>query len=143
MQLTKHTDYSLRLLIYLAISKQGSTVGEIAESYGISKNHLVKVAHELVKLGFVEATRGKSGGLRLALPPEQILVSTVVSQMEPHLNLVECFAEPPQACPISGLCNLRHALKKAGDAFMDVLADYTLADLAKNRGALRRALSVD
>ena len=143
MQLTKHTDYSLRLLIFLSISEQGSTVGQIAESYGISRNHLVKVAHELVKLGFVASTRGKSGGLRLALPPEQILVSSVVSQMEPNMNLVECFTENPHACPISGMCTLQRALKRAGEAFMDVLADYTLADLAKNRSVLQRALAID
>ena len=140
MQLTRYTDYGLRILLYLALSPEGGTVGQIASSYGISKNHLLKVAHRLGQLGYVDATRGKSGGLRLALRPEKINVADVVTKMEPNLHLVECFDRVKNTCPIAGVCFLESALIEANAAFMDVLSRYTLADVVENRAKLSRIL---
>jgi Rrf2 family nitric oxide-sensitive transcriptional repressor len=140
MQLTRYTDYGLRVLIYLALSSRGGTVGEIADSYGISKNHLLKVANRLGQLGFVNATRGKSGGLKLAQEAAAINIADVVSKMEPNLDLVECFDVEKNTCPIAGICELESALGKAQTAFMDVLQDYSLADVVATRSELIQVL---
>lgn len=140
MQLTRYTDYGLRVLLYLALSPEGGTVGQISDSYGISKNHLLKVAHHLGKLGYVDATRGKSGGLRLALDAEEINIGEVVLKMEPNLHLVECFDRKTNTCPIAGVCFLEGALAEAKTAFMDVLRRFTLADVVQNRAKLKRIL---
>lgn len=139
MQLTRYTDYSLRVLIYLAVHHERlATITEISEAYGISRNHLVKVVHELGTLGFIKTQRGKQGGLRLAHAAEQINVGKVVRQVEKNLAIVNC-SEP--VCPIMPACDLRAMLFKARDAFFDVLDRHSLADLVGNRRAkLRRLL---
>jgi Rrf2 family transcriptional regulator, nitric oxide-sensitive transcriptional repressor len=128
MRLTRYTDYALRTLIYLGLSepRQGS-IAEISRAYGISENHLTKVVHHLGRLGLVKTSRGRGGGLRLALPPEQIIVGQVVRQTEDDLALVECFAN--DACAITSACRLRGVLGEALAAFLTVLDRYTLADL--------------
>ena len=139
VHLTMYTDYALRTLIYLATHPEGSTVAEIAGAYGVSRNHLVKVVHNLGKTGYIHTTKGRSGGISLAKPAASIRLHDVVLDMEPHMEWVECFGERP-TCPITPACKLRKVLRQAGDAFMDVLAEYTLADVAANARQLNTLL---
>ncbi len=137
MQLTTYSDYSLRLLLYLAAAADHSgTIGEIAAQYGISRNHLVKVAHNLGKLGYIETRRGRQGGLRLARPAPEINLGEVVRAVEPNFHLVECFDAAQNRCVITPVCVLRGVLQEGLDAFFGVLARYSLADLAMNRDEL-------
>ncbi|MAK23343.1 MAG: Rrf2 family transcriptional regulator [Alcanivorax sp.] len=140
MQLTTHTDYSLRLLIYLGLSrdKAPATVQEIALSYGISANHIAKVAQTLTRLGYVKSLRGRGGGLVLAGDPERISVGEVVRQTE-NLKLLECFGEN-SSCPIDPACTLKKVLGRAQEAFLQVLDGYTLAELITNDTELRGLL---
>ncbi len=129
MQLTLHTDYSLRVLLYLAARNERLvTISELSQAYGISRNHLVKVVHRLAQCGWIETFRGKGGGMRLAFPPEQINVGAIVRQMEPHMHLLECFDASANTCSISPVCTLKRVMYQARRAFMDVLDQYTLAD---------------
>lgn len=134
MRMTMYTDFSLRLLIYLAIRPTGqkATVPEIADSYGISKNHLMKVSQHLAKLGYIESTRGRGGGVRLLLEPSEINVGKVVREMEDDFYIVECFDRTRNGCPITPVCTLKHALGRALQAYLAVLDEYTLQDLARN-----------
>lgn len=142
MRLTVYTDYALRLLMYLAVHPEPKpTIGEIARSYGVSRNHLMKVAYELGVAGYIETARGKGGGLRLARPPELIGLGAVVRQTEPDLALAPCFDPVNAPCTITPACKLRGALHQAMGAFLGVLDGYTLADLVGNRAALDRLLS--
>ncbi|KQO55032.1 MULTISPECIES: Rrf2 family transcriptional regulator [unclassified Methylobacterium] len=128
MRLTRYTDYALRTLIYLGLNESRvSSIAEIARAYGISESHLTKVVHQLGRIGLVQTTRGRGGGLRLARPPAEIVVGAVVRQTEEDLALVECFANG--ACAITPSCRLRKALGEALAAFLEVLDRYTLADL--------------
>ncbi len=140
MRLTHHADYALRLLMYAAL-KNGALVQirEVADAYGISKNHLMKVAFHLGKLGFLETVRGRSGGLRLARPAQDITVGDVVRKTEDFV-LVECFDPGSNGCVIAAPCRLRGVLRKALDAYLAVLDAHTLADLVQPRSALTRIL---
>ncbi|WP_088008604.1 RrF2 family transcriptional regulator [Indiicoccus explosivorum] len=142
MRLTMYTDFSLRILLYLGAKEQEelSTIKEISEAYQISKNHLMKVSHELGKAGFIETVRGRGGGIRLALPPEEINIGAVVKRMEDDFHLVECFSAEGNTCPIAPVCGLKGVLAQALKAYLDVLSQYTLADLLANRAALRMIL---
>ncbi len=140
MQLTRYTDYSLRVLLYLAAHEGPATIAEIAEIYGVSKNHLVKVVHELGRKGYVKTERGRGGGISLARAPGKIGVGEVVRAMEPNFHIVECFDPAKNECVITPQCALKHALIAANAAFMKVLDGYTLADVSRNRAALVRAL---
>ena len=143
MRLTVYSDYALRMLIYLAIKTDGlATVGEIAEAYGISKNHLTKVAHELGIRGYVETVRGRGGGLRLGRPAGEIGLGEMVRQTEPDMALVPCFAPVKDDCAIARCCVLKDVLHKAGDAFLAVLDGYTLEDLVRSRKPLQSLLSI-
>lgn len=129
MRITRYTDYSLRVLMYLANKGETlSTIAEIAASYDISRNHLMKVVQELNSKGYLIATRGKNGGLRLKGKPEDINVGALVRETEQDLDLVECFGSNNQ-CVITPVCQLRRALAEALDAFFAKLDEYTLADL--------------
>lgn len=145
MQLTLYTDYSLRVLVYLGLkTDELVTISEIAENYGISRNHLVKVVHNLSLTGFVDAIRGKGGGLRLARPPEQINIGDVIRHTEPNFNLVECFdnAKDSGGCPINAMCRLKGGLYKAYGAFMAVLDEISLADVLSNSDELAQPLNI-
>jgi Rrf2 family nitric oxide-sensitive transcriptional repressor len=140
MQLTSYSDYSLRVLIYLAVrATERATIEDIADTYGISKGHLMKVVHKLGQAGYVETARGRSGGLRLALQPEQIRIGAVIRQTEATMALVECF-DPQGLCRIEAACGLRLILKEALGAFLQTLDGYTLADVIAHRKSLSRAL---
>lgn len=129
MRLTRYTDYSLRVLIFLATKgEQRSTIGEIAERFTISRNHLMKVVQDLNHKGYITAVRGKHGGLVLKRAPEDILLGELVRNTERDLALVECFADP-NACVITPACRLRPILSEALEAFLGVLDRYTLADM--------------
>ncbi|MEQ8282032.1 MAG: Rrf2 family transcriptional regulator [Parvibaculum sp.] len=143
MRLTLHTDYALRLLMYLAVKPDGrATIREVAETYGISRNHLVKVAHELGRAGFVETLRGRGGGLRLAHPAEAIGIGKVVRAMEEDFRLVECFDPQTDRCRIGPSCRLKRLLREALEAYMEVLGSATLADLVEKPKPLRRLLAL-
>lgn len=143
MRLTLHTDYALRLLMYLAVKPDGrATIREVAEAYEISRNHLVKVAHKLGRAGFVETLRGRGGGLRLARPADAIGIATVVRAMEEDLRLVECFDARTDRCCISSACRLKRLLREALGAYMDVLGEATIADLVDKPKPLRRLLAL-
>jgi Rrf2 family nitric oxide-sensitive transcriptional repressor len=141
MQLTRYTDYSLRVLIFLAIQPEGrrSTITEIADRFEISRNHLVKIVHRLGQLGYVTTIRGKGGGLCLGRPAAEINLAEVVRSTESTLDVVDC-AEP--LCPVAPACELKRVLNRARDAFLEVLAGFTLADLVANRDQLGTLLRV-
>jgi len=141
MQLTQYTDYSLRTLIYLGLRRnQLSTIAEISENYQISRNHLVKVVHQLGTQGLIDTVRGKGGGIRLASPPDKINIGDVVRRFE-SLALVECFSDK-DTCAISSSCHLRSVLQEAMGSFMDVLDRYTLEDLLVNQKKMKYLLNV-
>ncbi|WP_282034936.1 Rrf2 family transcriptional regulator [Metabacillus indicus] len=142
MRLTNYTDYSLRVLIYLASKEKGelSNIKEIAEAYHISKNHLMKVTYELGKMKVIETVRGRGGGIRLALSPEEINIGAIVRQTEDDFNLVECFDSERNMCAISPACKLKGVLHKALKAYLEVLDGYTLADLVQNKSMLSELL---
>jgi len=141
MRLTAFSDYSLRTLMYLGLRRgRIATIPDVAAAYGISENHLMKVARHLVAAGYVESVRGKGGGLRLARPPEAIGIGEVIRTTEETLALAECFDPDHSRCPIAGTCALRQVLGRALNAFLTVLDEYTLSDLLRPRGALGRIL---
>ena len=143
MRLTIYTDYSLRLLMYLAVKDDGlATIAEIAESYDISKNHLMKVAHQLGVAGYVATVRGRNGGLRLAMPAEAIGLGEIVRITEPDMAVVPCLKPIDAPCALRRCCLLRSALQKACFAFVEVLDGYTLSDLVQPRARLQALLSI-
>ena len=132
MKLTIYTDYSLRVLLYLASKPEATaTITEITEYYDISRNHLVKVVHNLGILEFITTSRGKNGGIKLARPAEEIVLSDVVRKTEPDMDLLECFNPKTDNCAISPTCRLKSMLYEGRSAFMAVLEKNTLADAAK------------
>lgn len=141
MRLTRYTDFSLRVLIYLALRPDHlATIEEISEAYGISRAHLMKVVHRLGQGGFVETTRGRGGGLRLAREAERITVGEVVRHSEERMDLVECFDPETNTCRIAPACVLQGVLGEALDAFLGILDACTLADLVARRRSRLQAL---
>lgn len=129
MHLTRFTDYSLRVLMYLAVKgEQRSTITEIAERFDISRNHLMKVVQDLNHQGYITSIRGKNGGLLLKRAPETITLGELVRDTERDLDLVECFGDHNR-CVITPACRLKPILAEALSAFLAVLDHYTLADL--------------
>ena len=142
--MTLHTDYALRMLIYVAARRDKTcTVNDVAEAYGLSRNHLLKVAQTLRDLGLVETTRGRTGGIRLAKAPEQIAVGALVRATEEEFSLAECMQAGGRACAISPACRLKGMLHEALGAFLAVLDKYTLADILQNRVSLGPLLGID
>jgi len=159
MQLTRFTDYTLRVLISVGLNDKrraarGVTIAAISGQYGISRNHLMKVVQQLAHAGYLETLRGKGGGLRLAVPASEINLGRVVRDVEGPFHVVPCFDEEREdRCVIVPACVLRNVLGKALGAFLDVLDGYTLEDLlgpdlelasllaagaAEDRGPVRR-----
>ena len=138
MRLTSHADYALRVLIFLGVHRERWVQrAEIAEAFGISLNHLGKVVNRLARLEWIVAKRGQGGGLELAVDPADIVVGEVVQAFEPDFNLVECFDEETNTCPIAPVCGLAPILDEAERAFQAVLAGYTLADILRSRSQAR------
>jgi len=141
MKLTTFTDYSLRVLMFLATQPgRRATIAQIAGSFRISENHLVKVVHFLGQTGWLDNVRGKGGGLQLAKPPQQIGIGAVVRQTEGRDLPAECFGQESDHCAIVRICRLRLVLGEAVDAFYGALDLYTLADLVQNRASLSKLL---
>ena len=139
MKLTRFTDYSLRVLIYLGIRKDARvTEGEIAKRFNISPNHLMKIVQHLSREGYLQTSRGRQGGVRLATSPASINIADVVRSTESTHDVINCF-EPH--CPIVGACRLQGALGQARDAFFAVLDAYTLESLLRNEQELARRMS--
>ena len=131
MQLTRHTDYALRLLIDLAGSNGARVqIAEIAARQALSRTHLMKIANQLARAGFIEAVRGRGGGIRLAHAPDRIGLKEVIDVTEPRCALVDC-----GSCRLVRGCNLPGILDQAQNAFEAVLARYTLADIVAERAA--------
>ncbi|MEQ1741288.1 MAG: Rrf2 family transcriptional regulator [Candidatus Nitrotoga sp.] len=143
MQFTHFTDYSLRTLIYLGAQQSTlATISEVAEKYGISQSHLTKVVHQLANRGYIQTTRGKGGGMRLARLPQLINIGDVVRDMEENTNLVECFNAKKQSCPLLPACTLKSVLAEARKNFFDTLDRYTLADLLTNKSSLKKIIEL-
>ncbi len=141
MRLDKQTDYSLRVLMFLAANnKRLSTIAEIAGRFEISEAHLMKVVYRLGKAGFVETVRGRSGGMRLAGDGSTIRVGDVVRQMESDLAPVECLGTSGGRCLVAPCCRLKGVVSKAMAAFLTVLDDHTIADLVQDNHGLARLL---
>jgi Rrf2 family nitric oxide-sensitive transcriptional repressor len=144
MQLTLHTDYALRVLIYAALkADELGTIPEIVARFDISRGHVMKVVHRLGQLGYLETVRGKGGGIRLARLPGQIRIGAVVRDMEEELGVLGCLQGRPGYCRIEAGCVLKGALRDATQAFLATLDAYTLADLVKPRHALTRLMGLD
>jgi len=135
MQLTKHTDFALRSIMYLAALPEGrlATITEIAEQFNIPRNHLMKVVHQLGKLGYITTLRGPKGGIHLKKDPSEILLSTLIKDFEARLDPINCDSPP---CPMHGGCELKQAMIKAQQAFLSTLDQYTVASLVKSPGKL-------
>ncbi|MGL5290307.1 MAG: Rrf2 family transcriptional regulator [Vibrionaceae bacterium] len=136
MRLTSYTDFGLRALLYLATLPQGelSSVAKVSALYGVSRNHMVKVINQLVKLGYLQAQRGKNGGIRMTRDPASINIGQVIRALENNLDGIDCSSP---ACHIVSACLLKNALKKAIEAFLAVMDSYTLQDLLANRDELQ------
>ncbi|RQS06821.1 Rrf2 family transcriptional regulator [Burkholderia sp. Bp9002] len=145
MRLTDYTDYSLRVMLYLAVRGEGlATIQEISDAYGISKNHLMKVVQRLGELGWVDTVRGRNGGLRLFPESTRLTVGQVVRETENDFALVGCFAggEAPRACVIEPQCRLKGVLAAARDAFFAELDRHTLGELAQPAAPLATLLGI-
>ena len=142
MRLTSYSNYALRTLMVAAMRDgQLVTVHEVAESFGISKAHLVKCVHQLGVWGYLDNVRGRNGGFRLARPAREITVGEIIRKTEDDLDLVECFDAVTNTCPLIGLCNLGKVFKQACRAFLDVLDGVTIADISANRSDVLGALN--
>jgi Rrf2 family transcriptional regulator, nitric oxide-sensitive transcriptional repressor len=141
MRLKTFTDYSLRVLIFLAARPQRrATIAEIADAFGISESHLMKVSHALGKSGLLANVRGKGGGLELAMAPNAINLGEVVRITEGAPHPAECFSAHNTCCIVRA-CKLRLVLEDAVEAFYAVLDRYTLEDIARNRNVLSAILA--
>ena len=133
MQLTTFTDYGLRSLMYLAARPDRlCNAREIAEHYGISRNHLVKVLHRLSQIGYIESSKGKGGGIKLAQSAHKLKIGDLVQRLEPHMNLAECFDRETNTCRIIDFCQMKHFLADGNKAFIAALNKHTLADAVGN-----------
>lgn len=139
MQLTRHTDYSLRVLIYLSLNKSEDliTINEISEHFKILKNHLTKVVNHLSQKGYIETVRGKNGGIRLATLPSNIKLGDVIRSMEMNLEVVDC-SKP--LCPLINNCKLKRILNEAKQSFLNTLDNYTIEDLNEEPETIKNLL---
>ncbi len=142
MRLAHRTDYALRVLMHLAVSGEGASVGAIASRFGLSAHHVMKVAQELVRAGWVDAQRGRGGGLKLAVEPRQLKIGDVVRRLEPDFRLVECFDPAENECIVTKACRLRGVLEQALELFLGRLDSVTLADLMQDRRGLAKLLRI-
>jgi Rrf2 family nitric oxide-sensitive transcriptional repressor len=139
VRLTLHTDFALRVLLHVGLNDgKLTTITDIAQSFGISKAHLMKVVNDLSQKGYLNTVRGRKGGIRLMREPRHINIGQVVRDTEDQLNVIGCLEHRGYCC-IERVCVLRGALRNATEAFLAVLDAHTLADLIKpQRGSSRR-----
>lgn len=141
MKLTTFSDYTLRVLMFLALQGERlATIPEIAAAYGISENHLMKVVHQLARSGVIESVRGKGGGIRLAQAPQAIRIGAIVRASEGAGPIVECLSDQPGTCRIAPVCRLTGILVRAFEALYATLDEYTLADLVQQPKELQAIL---
>ncbi len=141
MQLTAHSDYALRVLLYLYVHDEEPVgVSQIAQAYDISANHLAKVAQTLSRAGWLKSQRGRGGGLMLDPSAYEITVGDVIRLTERNRNIVECFNEN-HTCKIEPGCGLKFVLREAADAFLAVLDEYRLEHLVRNPKRIRTLLT--
>ncbi len=144
MRLTTFTNFALRTLMYAAMRGNSlSRAQDVADAFGISRAHMLKCIHQLGVWGYLENVRGRSGGFRLAKPPEQITVGEVVRRTEDSLDLVECFDPDTNTCPLIQLCALSQTLRRALQAFLAELDQVTIADVTSDRILLWARLHPD
>ena len=145
MRLTKQTNYAVRMLMYCAANNpQLSRVPEIAKAYGVSELFLFKILQPLTRAGLVETVRGRNGGVRLGRPADKITLFDVVKVTEDSFAMAECFEDDGEIdCPLVDSCGLNSALRKALNAFFNVLAEYTIDDLVKARPQINFLLGLD
>ena len=137
MRLTRYTDYAFRVLFHVAVNDgRPVPIAEIARTFDISQNHLVKVVHDLVKVGYLNSVRGRSGGVLLARPANVIGLGEVVRHTEPDMRLLDCVG-----CLIAPACHLPRPMQEAINAFVAVLDNYTLADIVNESDGLDRFLA--
>ncbi|WP_184148793.1 RrF2 family transcriptional regulator [Amaricoccus macauensis] len=139
MRLTRYSDYAMRVLLYLGQRPDRlCSAAEISKAYGISQNHLMKVINDLVRTGYLASVRGRRGGVRLAMPPQEICIGAVMRHTEQDFDLVGC-----STCLVASACGLTSVLEEAVAAFLGVLDRYTLADVLARRGGFLDLLNVD
>ena len=143
MRLSFQIDYALRTLMFLSVKDGQHSIAAIASAYGISKNHLMKVAQRLVAEGFLDSVRGRSGGLKLARSASELNVGKVVRTMEDTATFVECFNPSTNTCVVTPACELRHTLAGALEAFALHLDQFMIADLVPDHEHYRQRLNVD
>jgi Rrf2 family transcriptional regulator, nitric oxide-sensitive transcriptional repressor len=140
MRLTLHTDFALRVLIQVGLNEgKLTTINDIAQSFDISKQHLMKVVNDLGQKGYLDTVRGRNGGIRLRRDPRDINIGRVVRDTEDQLDVIGCL-ERKGYCQIERVCVLRGILRDATDAFLGVLDSHTLADLIRPHKALSSLL---
>lgn len=143
MQLSAYSDYLFRVLMHAALrAPERVTVDEVADVYGISRHHLVKVVHDLGRSGYLETHRGIGGGFTLALPPAKIRLGDIVRLGEETESVIECSAGRNRPCRIFPACRLKGVLDEAAAAFFAVLDGYSLADLMKQPSKMRTVLGI-
>jgi len=141
MEVSLHSDYSFRVLMYLALRSEGlSQIKTIAESFEVSEHHLIKVVQNLVKYGYVDSFRGRAGGIKLAMEPAKINIGQVFRRTEPSLRLLTCFDRNHNECRIAGICDLQGVFDAALQAFLRELDAVTLEDVVGNKRPLRKLL---
>ena len=141
MRLSVHTDYALRTLMFLACSDSHHPISEISRKYGISSNHLMKVSQRLAAGGYVESVLGRSGGLKLTRPPDQINLGEIVRDLEDTLNFVECFNPETNNCVVTPVCGLRNVLADGVELFLAHLDQFTIADIVGDREKFKLTLN--
>ena len=143
MRLTRQTNYAIRILMYCA-SNGGklSRIKDIAAANSASELFMFKILQPLVEAGMVETVRGRNGGVRLARPAETINLRKVVEVTEESFAMAECFETGAVDCPLIDSCKLNAALRKALNAFLSVLGEYTIENLVVDKGFMRRRLGL-
>ncbi len=131
MRLTDHTDYSLRVLMYLNEKKRLVTLNELTEKVGISKNNLIKVSNQLAKLNFIETSRGRAGGLLITEQTGRRSLKEIILKTEPSFYIAECFSDRKCDCVFQNRCTLKKSLSDALQAFLNSLAQKTLNDVTQ------------
>jgi len=144
MRLTRQTNYAIRILMYCAANDgRLSRIPDIAEAYSLSELFLFKILQPLVENGLIETVRGRNGGVRLGKPADQITLFDVVRVTEDNFAMAECFENDAVDCPLVDSCGVNEALRKALNAFFEVLESYSIADLVEARPNMRNLLGID
>ena len=142
MHLNTFTDYALRVLIYTAAREpERVSLDELAEAYGISRNHLVQVVSKLARIGYLKTARGRGGGILIGKPAADITVGEIVRATEPGFEMAECFQKGSNHCRLTPVCQLKGILGEATRAFLETLNSYTLADIVRDRTGVLEALT--